>query len=111
MNEITVETATHANQYGWSDVTPFEILEKRTARKIIVREMDAVLDPNFKADVSVGGFVGHVNNNHEQSYVYHSNINNSEIAVRLDKKGIWKDKYGRKYNLNTTPRKFYDYNF
>jgi len=109
--EITVEEATHANRYGRSDVFPFEIVEKRTARKLIVREMDARLDPEWEMDVSEGGFVGHVNNNYSQKYSYTSNESYATLAIRLDKRGDWKDKYGRKYILSLNPRKFYDYNF
>ena len=111
MSDTTIEEATHANQYGYSDVHPFEIIEKRTAKKIIVRGMDAELDPNFKCDTTIGGFVGHCNNNHAQSYTYTSNETYPEKAIRLDKWGRWKDKYGFKYNLATSPYKFYDYNF
>jgi len=109
--EITIEEATHANQHGWTDVAPFEILEKRTARKLIVRGMDAELDPNFKCDTTIGGFVGHCNNNYAQSYTYASVESNPEVAIRLDKYGRWKDKHGFKYHLSLSPCKFYDYNF
>jgi hypothetical protein len=111
IKEITVEEATHANQYGYSDVNPYEIVKKNTPRKMMVREMVAELDSSFVPDVSVGGFVGHFKNNHEQSYSYKSNPSHPEIAIRLDKKGNWKDKWGNKYNLSNKPHKFHDYNF
>jgi len=111
MNEITVKEATHANQYLHSDVYPFEIIEKRTPRKILIRMMDAELDPNFKCDFEPGGFAGHCKNLHEQRYTYSSNEGYVIKAIRLDKKGVWKDKYGNKFNLALKPRKFYNYNF
>ncbi len=104
--EITYEEAAYANQLGWTDVTPYEILEKRTPRKIIIRMMDAELDPNWKMDTSIGGFVGHINNDRTQEYSYSSNELYSEIAIRLNKQGIWKDKYGNCYSLNIIPYKF-----
>jgi len=109
--EITVVEATHANQLGYTDVNPYEIMDKRTPRKIMVRAMDAVIDPNWKMNVSIGGFVGHCNNNRTQEYSYSSNENYPEVAVRLNKHGIWKDKYGNRYSLNVYPYKFYDFNF
>lgn len=110
-NETTVEEATHANRLGYSDIEPFEIVEKRTPRKLMVRCMDAELDPEWKMDVTVGGFAGHVNNNRTQKYSYSSNEEYELRAIRLNKRGEWHDKYGHRYSLNTVPHKFYDYNF
>jgi len=109
--EITVEEAKYANQYGWSDVHPYEIIEVRTPRKIMIRCMDTELDPNFKCDTTVGGFSGHCNNNYAQSYTYFPNPKYPLKAIRLDKRGNWKDRSGQKYRLSLKPHKFYDYNF
>jgi len=73
--------------------------------------MDVKLDPNWLMDISIGGFVGHVNNNETQRYSYSSNEENPLVAIRLNKKGQWKDKYGNVYVVNALPIKFYDYNF
>ena len=110
-NEITVNEATHANKIGYSDVYPFEIMEKRTDRKLMVREMEAELDPEWKCETVIGGFAGHCTNNRSQKYTYYSNEEYTIKAIRLDKYGNWKDKFGNCFLLNTHPYKFYDYNF
>jgi hypothetical protein len=98
------------NQKGWTDVEPYEIVKVVSAKQVIVRPMDAVLDPSWQREVSPGGFAGHVMNNHEQKWNITSNPTAPERRVRLGKKG-WKDAYGNYYSLSDSPRKFYDYNF
>ena len=110
-NEITINEATHANRLGYSDVYPFEIIERRTDRKLMVREMEAELDPEWKCETVIGGFAGHCTNNRSQRYTYSSDENYPIKAIRLNKQGVWKDKYGHEYSLNDHPHKFYDYNF
>lgn len=107
----TYEEATHANKLLYTDIQPYEIIEKRTARKILIREMDAELDAEWKMDIIPGGFVGHVANNDTQKYSYTSNEEYPIKAIRLDKRGNWKDKYGNNYSLSIKPYKFHDYNF
>lgn len=112
--ELPKEAFIHnfANKLMYTDVVPFEIVKYNTPTKLTIREMDAELDPEWKMDVSIGGFVGHVNNNHTQKYSYESNENADIREIRYSKKNkIWKDKYGNRYGLSSSPIKHYDYNF
>lgn len=112
--ELKKELFVHkfATYAGYTDCHPYEILKYNTPTKITVREMDAELDPNFKCNTIIGGFVGHVTNSRQQSYTYISNPEYREVAVRYSKaKRGWFCKYGRRFILATTPYKYYDYNF
>jgi hypothetical protein len=113
-DEISPELFIHpfANFHGYSDVHPYEVIKHNTPLKMTVREMDAELDKDWKMDVSIGGFAGHVNNNHSQSYEYTSNEKNKTTEIRFSKaKRIWQDKHGRRFIVANTPYKHYDYNF
>lgn len=100
----------YANQYGYSDVYPFEVVKVISDKTIEVREMDAERDESVKLEFHAGGFSAHCSNQHEQKWFIKSNPENPVIRIRLSKKG-WKDKHGRKFDLRDHPTKFYDYNF
>lgn len=98
------------NMHGYSDIHPLEIVRVVSNKTLELRRVEATLDPNFKCDVSIGGFVGHTNNNHAQSYTYEADTEAPTIRVRRDKNGNWKN-HGAKFYLSTEPEKFHDYNF
>lgn len=100
-----------ANMYGWSDVYPYEVIEVRTPRKLIIRSMNAELDPTWRPEVIPGGFVGHCVNNDEQRWVITPDEDGAVLPIRLNKRGEWKDTAGNKYGLADNPRRKYDYNF
>lgn len=108
---VTVENATHANRVLHTDVEPCEITRIVNQKQLVVRYMDAELDPTWKPEMVPGGFAAHTVNNHEQRWIYTSNRSYPEIKIRLQKDGSWKDTFGRRYSLATAPRKFHDYNF
>lgn len=103
-------TASYANQIGYSDVNPFEIVRIVSDKTIEIRAMDARRDPDWKPEIIPGGFAGHCINQDEQRWIITS-LPDAKIArIRLGKKG-WRDKYGCRYDLSDKPRKYYDYNF
>ena len=99
-----------ANQYGYSDVYPFEVVRVISDKTIEVREMDAERDDSVKLEWLPGGFAGHCVNQRDQKWFITSNESNPVIRLRLNKKG-WQDKYGRRFGLSDQPVRFYDYNF
>ena len=101
----------YANQYGWSDVNPFEVVKVISDKTIEVREMDAERDVSVKLNWAPGGFAGHCINQRDQKWFITSNEQNPVVRIRLSKTGVWKDKHGRKFDLSDKPVKFYDYNF
>ena len=101
----------YANQVGYTDVTPFEVVNKISEKTLEIREMAAVRsNPNADLGFALGGFVGTFHQQEKQEWKITSNYDYPIIRIRLGKKG-WKDAYGNKYVLADSPRKFYDYNF
>jgi hypothetical protein len=100
-----------ANQYGYSDVYPFEVVKVVSDKTVEVREMEAERDESVKLEWVVGGFAGHCTNQHDQKWHITSNDSNPVVRIRLSKSGVWKDKHGRKFGLSEQPVRFYDYNF
>lgn len=101
----------YANQCGYTDVEPFEVINERTATKLVIRGMNAELDPTWKPEFYPGGFVGHTANNREQRWLITPNPEAPTRDIRKHKNGRWYDRYGNRYNVEDQPRKFYDYNF
>ena len=100
----------YANQYGYSDVEPFEVVRRISHQTLEVRAMNAERDESVKLEFHVGGFSAHCSNQREQKWYITSDPSAPIIRIRLGRYG-WKDKHGHKYSLSKEPRKFYDYNF
>ena len=106
------EIKKYCNEILWSDIIPCEVVEVKTARKVIIRRMEAVIDPSFKPEVIPGGFCGHVVNQDDQKWIYTSNADNPTFAVRWSaKKNRWQCSGGNHYSMSDRPIKKYDYNF
>lgn len=95
----------YCNYHGYSDIDPYEVISVISPRKIVVREMDAVL-VQAPTTFHGGGFLGHTENS-EQVWECKSNETNRTIVLTLTKKG-----WGQgQYKMSDEPRKFYDYNY
>lgn len=101
----------YANQIGYTDVTPYEVIRVVSEKTIEIREMSAERDESVKMEFVPGGFSANCTNNRDQKWIITSDPVNSTIRIRLSKSKGWKDAYGRQFRLSNTPRKFYDYNF
>ena len=119
-----LSTTPYANQYGYSDVSPFEIVRQVSERTLEVRALRterAVWTPK----VYIGGFAAHIgrgarrdrpkvnrliSNQHEQRWNVTVNPDAPVVRIRLGKRG-WKDSNGNAFRLNASPVKFYDFNF
>mgnify|MGYP003637258842 FL=1 len=116
MNNLTPTTELFANELGYSDVHPYEIVRIVSDKCIEVRAMD-VGENKTKMAFQVGGFSAHCSNQSQQDYDYTSNPENVVIKVRLNRVSqycadkVWKSKHGQRYEISAAPRKFYDYNF
>lgn len=83
---------------------------KVTKATVTVKRDKATLDPNFKPEFVVGGFVAHCTNQEEQTYTYETDPDGEEYTFR------WSKKYGRygqpnDLHLIKGRHEFYDYNF
>lgn len=99
-----------ANQYGYSDVNPFEVIRVVSDKCLEVRAMLAVALP-WEMEVYHGGFCANVANQRDQKWDIKSNAANPVIRIRLQKDGQWKNPSKGKFYLADQPRKFIDYNF
>ena len=106
---IITENCSYANNGGYSDITPYEIVRVISDKTIEIREMDCEKLP-WKPDWHEGGFSGHLANQDEQKWDIKSNEENSTIKARLRKDGYFHSEVGKHY-IEKSPRKFYDYNF
>ena len=101
----------YANHYGYSDVTPYEVVRWVSDKTVEVREMEAERDDSVKLEWLPGGFAGHFVNQRDQKWHIKSNESNPVIRIRLSAKKGWRDKHGRRFGLSHNPVKFYDHNF
>lgn len=111
MNTVTLEQATHANHYSFSDVTPYEIVKKISEKTIEVRRMKSTLINQEDLKFHTGGFSANCNNQNDQKYTYESDESEYVVRLRLNKNGLWCCKDGNKHRLNIKPIRFYDFNF
>ena len=100
----------YANHIGYSDVDPYEIVRIVSEKTIEIREMKTEPDTSVELKWVAGGFAGHCVNQNEQKWIISSDETAPVIRIRLGKRG-WKDKYGRKFFVDSKPVKFYDHNF
>lgn len=95
----------YCNRHLFSDIMPYEVVSTVSRRKVIIREMDAILEEAPKT-FHEGGFCGHFDNS-EQVWRCVSNESNPLIPITLTKKG-----WGQgMYRMSDKPMKFYDYNY
>ena len=65
------------------------------------------IHPDFKPDITPGGFAGHCNNSDEQKWIYEIDPNGYIQKIRWSKKG-----QGHGYfKVEDSPYYYYDYNF
>jgi len=103
-------TLKFANQIGFSDVTPYQIVRRVSDKTIEVRRMKAELSQNYKPQFVAGGFSAHCVNEREQEWVIETDESAPVERIRRQKDGQWKNANGR-FVLAVSPAKYYDYNF
>ena len=87
----------YANQYGYTDVNPFEVVRVISDKTIEIRAMKAERDPSFKPEFVPGGFSAVCLNDCQQKWIITSDDTAKVIRIRLGKKG-W-----RRLQFNLTP--------
>ena len=101
----------YANQIGYSDINPFEIVRKISDKTIEIREMIAERDRSVELEFIPGGFSAHCRNQNDQKWNISADETAQVVRIRLSKNSGWQDKDGRKFKLAASPVKFYDFNF
>ena len=100
---------TYANHFGYSDITPFEVVRVVSGRTLEVRPMKTERG-QWAQEWAIGGFVGRVVNQRDQQWTIVPDETAPIERIRLNKRGEWRNERGR-FELSATPIKFYDYNF
>lgn len=103
----------YASQIMFTDVVAYEVIERSTPNKFIVRRLKAVETEDSverrKKSSQVCGFAGHVDD-YLQEYSFESDPCGTIIELRRHKDG----KFGRgkeRWILTTEPYEKYDFNF
>ena len=109
-----MEKKLFANRMGWSDIEPFEVIEQRTEKLYVVREMEAVetkesIIARNKSFVP-GGFFGHFDND-LQDWDIKPKEKGFTFNIRRHKDGHFYDTCRQRYVISEKPIKYYDFNF
>ena len=113
---ILVAEKKYANQYLYSDVNPWEVIEEKSPVRIVVRAMRCQIKPEARKALQEsfvpGGFLGHFDNA-VQEWDISPDKDGMTIELRKHKDGRWYEAGSRScpFILSTEPFKRYDYNF
>ena len=102
-------TATYANQYGYSDIIPYEVVRVVSDKTLEIRALRTEALP-WDRQFVFGGFLGTVVNQRDQKWSFESDPTAPVERIRLTKRGEWRTR-NRRFVLSDQPVKFYDYNF
>jgi len=102
----TTKIRQYCNEYGYTDVHPYEVVRVISPNCVILRALDTI-QTKFPQHYEVGGFSAHCVDNYNQEYTYHSNVLNPLVKIKKGKKG-WGN---GKFQMSNFPQKHYDYNF
>lgn len=101
-----------ANHIGYSDIDPYEVVNKVSDITIEIRAMDAEQTNGKDMEFVPGGFSHICVNGPSQKWNITSNADNPVIRIRYSKaKNRWQCKGGRVFKLSSKPTKYYDFNF
>lgn len=96
----------YVSEFLWSDAKIVgRIIDTFGKTGIVVQTMEADLNPNFKFDVTPGGFAGHVNNQNEQEWIFRDMETEEPIRFRINLS------FFREYGITHEPYHYYDFNF
>jgi len=106
-----MEIKSYANNHGYTDVNPFEVIRTISPTCVEVRAMRTV-QTKFPKDFHAGGFAGNFSDNYDgQDYDYFSDPEAPVFKIRWSRaKRQWQSSYGRVF-MSDKPYKHYDYNF
>ena len=111
-NKWNPEVGDKAAVCHYSDIEPCTVI--RRTEKFVWVQMDSYkVDPEWKPDMRIGGFVAHTVNNHDQKHIITRNEKGYVRRFGIRKDGYWYasgQRYGANY-LTKGWRRFYDYNF
>lgn len=106
----------YLTQTGWSDTHAWKVVSRSPSGKTLaVVQVLVERDPEWAPDITPGGFVGHCNNQSEQTWLYQG-LGTAEYTLRLRKSRyhgsdfLWASPALGNFTANGA-RHFHDYNF
>lgn len=105
----------YANQHFYTDVEPWEVVEIKSERLLVVRPMKATIKPEAKKALhdsfTPGGFCGHFDNS-AQEWDYESDPNATTVKIRRHKDGaFYMANDSTRFVISDKPCKHFYYNF
>ena len=94
-------------EIGYSQTYPW-VEVKRTAKTVTLAKVLVAQDPEFKPNIIPGGFAGHCDNQHEQTWLFDGIDTAWTKTIRQTKRG-WSHRDTRFFE--DVAREFYDWNF
>lgn len=101
----------YANERGWTQTYPFEVILEVSPITLVVRPMRVKPHPEWAPEFVSGGFAAHCVNQSEQRWLFESNPDAECIRIRKKKRGDLWTYQGREFAVEDEPRYFYDFNF
>jgi len=101
------EGRTYWTEYGYSQSYPW-VEVKRTEKTVTLAKVYVDKDPEWKPNIIPGGFFGHCDNQHDQTWLFKEIRDDHTVIIRKTKRG-WSHK-----GVSFVPDRaveFYDYNF
>lgn len=97
-----------------NDTYPYEVIEIKSDKKIVIRGMKATISPDFKPEFIAGGFCAHCTNNHDQKWDITSNPDGEIKTLTKRKNGRWEQEgvktgQGMRFSFGKAVH-FHDYN-
>lgn len=97
-------------EIGYSQCYPWVVIGVSPSGKTLTLQRVATKrDPEWKPEISVGGFCGHCHNQGSQTWLY-DGLEAETTTIRLNKHGVWMHR-GVRFIESDGPFYFYDYNF
>lgn len=101
----------YANQIGYSDITPFEVIRVVSDKCLEVRSMNYTQTNRDEMVFHVGGFAAHCSNQADQKWDITPDAEGYVFKIRKNVRGTWKSKHGDTFAVEAQPRRRYDFNF
>jgi hypothetical protein len=101
------EGLTYFTENGYSQSYPWVEID-RTPKTVTLAKVEVSRDPEWKPSITPGGFCGHCDNQHEQTWLFKRIVPGWTKTVRITKRG-WAHK-GVRFDEGCAIE-FYDYNF
>lgn len=111
---VMLQDKKYATMWLWSDAHAYEIIEEKSDKVILVRQMKATIKPEAQKELHdsfvPGGFCGHFDND-LQEWDFATNESNPIETIRKHKDGRWYGAGKTRFTIEAEPYERFDYNF